>query len=603
MRSVGQGFRFSWRIFSLATLALVVLALAILQYRWINELSEAQESRAVSRLREETRMLADALDTEVTRGALAFEIPTAQTASQYAALERAWETWNRNADWPRIVSGVSLLEADHGGWRVRSLGAPASFDLGSVLEPDHSAPVRLRTNVNQGGLNATLLVDGHPAFLRPAPIVSMTLDAPQMNWILIRFDETYLAATVLPRLLEERSTADDRSDFAFEIEPRAIDARHLITADVLHYRPDCLTTPVVVSTQPSAGVDWGHGLASTSNGVSTTAPGPMTYSAAGQGTSLNSVLHAVSHCQIPLGPSDRGLMQISVRSRQGSWSGVFMRFRKRNEFVSIVVLATLLAALAVLIVSTERARKLAQMQTVVAAGISHELRTPLASLRVAADDLKKGLVKNQEEACQYGEVIETQSRRLEHMVNQALAFARSTQPETPPRRCAVSVAETFNAVFSAVAQRAAEANIELERRIAPGVPGMLADPESAFRCLTNLVENSIKYAGDGRWILLAARPDNRAGRSFVEVTVEDRGPGIPDDERTAVFEPFYRGSSARRSRWTGSGLGLAIVKNSVEANGGSIQLEQAVPHGCKFRLFFPAAGRDSDTTAKFEVTE
>jgi signal transduction histidine kinase len=296
-------------------------------------------------------------------------------------------------------------------------------------------------------------------------------------------------------------------------------------------------------------------------------------------------------------------MQISVRSRQGSWSGVFMRFRKRNEFVSIVVLATLLAALAVLIVSTERARKLARMQTVVAAGISHELRTPLASLRVAADDLQKGLVQNKEEARQYGEVIETQSRRLEHMVDQALAFARSTQPETPPRICAVSIPETFNAVFSAVAPHAAEANIELERRIAPGVPRMLADPELAFCCVTNLVENSIKYAGDGRWILLAARPDHRAGRSFVEITVEDRGPGIPHDEQTAVFEPFYRGSSARRSRRTGSGLGLAIVKNSVEANGGSIQLEQAVPHGCKFRLFFPAAGHDSDITGKFEVAE
>jgi two-component system OmpR family sensor kinase len=58
-----------------------------------------------------------------------------------------------------------------------------------------------------------------------------------------------------------------------------------------------------------------------------------------------------------------------------------------------------------------------------------------------------------------------------------------------------------------------------------------------------------------------------------------------------VFEPFYRGESARRSRQSGSGLGLAIVKSAVEAHGGWIKLERAVPQGCKFRLFFHAASR------------
>jgi signal transduction histidine kinase len=171
------------------------------------------------------------------------------------------------------------------------------------------------------------------------------------------------------------------------------------------------------------------------------------------------------------------------------------------------------------------------------------------------------------------------------MVNQALAFARSSQSAALPRLCAVSVPETFDAVLGVVTSSAAQANIQLEHRIAPGIPRMLADPELAFRCLTNLVENSIRYAGQGGWILLAARPNGR----FVEVTVEDRGPGIPDDEQRAVFEPFYRGSTARASGRAGSGLGLAIVKNAMEAIGGSIELEAAVPHGCRFRLIFPAA--------------
>jgi signal transduction histidine kinase len=569
-----RAVRLNWRVFSLATLVLVVAALAMLQYRWIGELSEAQEDRAVSRLREETLSLADAFDTEVTRAALAFEVPIAQ---RYSDLERAWDAWNQNADWPRIVAGVSLLEPEDGGWRVRQTGVPTASDVRSLVEaaPPAAATVRLRTNVNRGGLNATVFVDGHPAFLRPAPTFPAALDAPRMSWLLIRFDERYLAGTVFPRLLEEHSTARDRGDFQFEVRPHGIEAGRgsLMAADVFRYRPDCLTTPVAVSTQPPVDAGWKRGLGGISTGVSTTIPGP-----------IPPVFHTPGRCQIPMGESDKGLMEISVRSRYGSLSAAYAQFRRRNEFVSIVVLATLLAALAALTVSTERARKLAQMQTVVAAGISHELRTPLASLRVAADDLRNGLVKSQDEIRQYGDVIDSQSRRLEHMVNQALAFARSSQSASP-RVCAVSVPEIFDALLGPVAASAAEANIQLEHHIAPGIPRMLADPELALRCVTNLVENSIKYAAQGGWILLAARP---AGR-FVEVTVEDRGPGIPDEERRAVFEPFYRGSAARSSRRAGSGLGLPIVKNAMEAIGGSIDLEQAVPHGCRFRLIFPAA--------------
>jgi signal transduction histidine kinase len=74
----------------------------------------------------------------------------------------------------------------------------------------------------------------------------------------------------------------------------------------------------------------------------------------------------------------------------------------------------------------------------------------------------------------------------------------------------------------------------------------------------------------------------------VELIVEDRGPGIPDDQAAAVVEHFYRGSTARQCQEAGSGLGLAIVKSAVLANGGWIKLEPGVPQGCRFRLFFLA---------------
>jgi signal transduction histidine kinase len=291
-------------------------------------------------------------------------------------------------------------------------------------------------------------------------------------------------------------------------------------------------------------------------------------------------------------------MQLSVR--HAGEGDVLSGFRRRNEILSGLVLAILLAALSALIVSTERARRLARLQTVVAAGISHELRTPLASLTVAADHLKNGHVETGAQARRYGEIIEAQSRRLRHVIDQALALTTVRESNSLPCSRVVSLSEIIHAGIDSLATSIREAGIEIECRTAPDVPMIMADPDLVVRCLTNLIENCIKYAGGG-WVQVTAGTGRYAGRLVAELAVEDRGPGIPDEEITAVFEPFYRGSSARQSRRPGSGLGLSIVKTAVEAHGGWIKLERAVPLGCRVRLFFPAADNHAVRSADPEV--
>jgi signal transduction histidine kinase len=280
-------------------------------------------------------------------------------------------------------------------------------------------------------------------------------------------------------------------------------------------------------------------------------------------------------------------MTLVVR-RDGSTSAAFSRFRWRNQIVSSIVLAALVAALGVFVASAERAHRLGRMQTVVSASLSHELRTPLASLRIAADDLMSGQAEGHEQVRQYGDIVDAQSRRIGHVVDQALAFASATNPHNSAQLRPVSVADVVRAAVEALAPALLKAGIVVEQQVTPDLPRVLADPELVLRCLTNLIENASKYAASGGWVALSAQVGRRSRRSVVEVTVEDRGPGIADRERTAVFEPFYRGTSARQSRQPGSGLGLAIVKSAIEAQGGWVRLERAAPHGCKIRLFFLA---------------
>jgi signal transduction histidine kinase len=584
---VWRDLHLNLRALSLATLVTVVLVLGWLQYRWIDEVSQAQEARAKSRLREIVRLISDALDTEVTRAGVVFTLPPAPDSAMYEALEERWATWNHDAPWPQIVSGVSLVESTGAGWQVSSFGDSGTFDLRSIpaaeiiSEPPPPGAHTAGASHTEVGI-PDHFISGQPYLVMPIPTILESTGALRMNYVVIRYNLSYLANSVFPRLLEKYSTAEDRLDFRFQIVPKGPIAPGTITvADQFHYRRDCL--------MPNGG-----GRA----GLSVSRLGGKTHGAVsefgsfvGESTPLSSMFHAVGQCQIPASPSNPGLMQLSV-SRQGGLADIYTGFRRRNEILSALVLVVLLVALAALVVSTERARRLARLQTVVAAGISHELRTPLASLTVAADHLKNGHVRNVEQARRYGEIIEAQSRRLRHVVDQALAVTSLSQSNELRCPRAVSVPEIIRAGIDTLAPGVSEAAIEIEWHTAPDVPMIMADPELVLRCVTNLIENSIKYAGSGGWIQISARGGRHAGRSLVEVIVEDRGPGIQDEETTAVFEPFYRGSSARQSRQPGSGLGLAIVKSAVEAHGGWIQLERAVPQGCRFRLFFPAADHD-----------
>jgi signal transduction histidine kinase len=414
-----------------------------------------------------------------------------------------------------------------------------------------------------------------------------------MNWILIHYNPDYVAGTVFPQLVEKNFSAEERKQFRFQIGQKGPGAPGTIAAaDALRNRPDCLLPHEAGVVEVVGG-----GARNAQGIVSHLERFPPQLHGA-QPDSLASLLHTAGQCQVPA-LSSPGLMQLSVRHAGGG--DVLSGFRRRNEILSGLMLAVLLAALAALIVSTERARRLARLQTVVAAGISHELRTPLASLTVAADHLKNGHVETGAQARRYGEIIEAQSRRLRHVIDQALALTTLRESNSLPCSRAVSLPEIIQAGIGSLAPSTRDAGIEIECRTAPDVPMIMADPDLVVQCLTNLIENSIKYAGGGGWVQVAARPGRHAGRLVAELAVEDRGPGIPDEEATAVFEPFYRGSSARQSRRPGSGLGLSIVKSAVEAHGGWIKLERAVPLGCRVRVFFPAADGYAVRSAEPEV--
>jgi signal transduction histidine kinase len=552
------GVRLNRGVASLATLVVLVLVLAFLQYQWISELSEAQEGRVDTRVRDIVGALTDAFDMEVTRSVLAFDVPLAELSWGLEPIERRWREWQATARWPQIISGVALLESSGGPWRAQWVGSPARSDVASLVPP-RQAPFAGRLGgprrivIRDRGA-PLLSLDGQPAVMLPLSAVSKQAGAVEVRSVIVHINGDYLSTAVFPQLRDAHATPEDQQSFQFELRRRgdsSTDSAAAVVADMFHFRPDCF-------------------------GGSTTR----------RAIPLAVLLQSTGRCSTPPVTSAPGVMQLVVRRHQAPINP-WMQFRWRNQVVSAVVLATLLLTMAMLLISSERARALARMQTVVAAGVSHELRTPLASLRLAADDLKSGHVDNIEQARRYGEIVDVQAKRLGHIVDQTIALASATAEHRSHQPRAVSAEEIIDVAITALSSALTQSNLTVERSISLGIPQLVVDAELIARCLTNLVENSIKYAASGAYIMVSARLVPRRGRRVVQFSVEDRGPGIDADEIAGVFEPFYRGTAARRSRQPGSGLGLAVVKSAVEAHGGWIGLERVDPRGCRLSLFLP----------------
>lgn len=213
------------------------------------------------------------------------------------------------------------------------------------------------------------------------------------------------------------------------------------------------------------------------------------------------------------------------------------------------------------------------------ADASHELRTPLT---VISTNLEVARRKPREPAhwehVADGTLAEVQ--RMTLLVDKLLVLSRAgaaglTHARTDLRPLVAAVGERLQTI-------ARERKITIE--VPPGPPVMAEIDADAIRIVVdNLLRNAIEHSPDGEKILATVGPGAR-------FTVEDRGPGIPADQRTRIFEPFARGRhDTDRAAGTGIGLGLAICKRIVDGHRGQIRVDDRPGGGARFTVELPAA--------------
>jgi two-component system phosphate regulon sensor histidine kinase PhoR len=228
-------------------------------------------------------------------------------------------------------------------------------------------------------------------------------------------------------------------------------------------------------------------------------------------------------------------------------------------------------------------KRLETMRTDFVANVSHELRTPIHLIRGFAETLRAG-GQDAAETDRHLEIIERNALRMERIVEDLLSLARlERDPSGWLSMESCSLEEIGRSAFENVIDQAEARSVKLESHIPPDL-ALRANPGLVEQALTNLLENAVRYSPEGSAVLLEAQ----ASDGTIELSVRDRGSGIPAPDLQRIFERFYRADKSRDRKSGGTGLGLAIVRHIALAHGGSVHAESWSGEGSVFTIRLPA---------------
>jgi two-component system, OmpR family, phosphate regulon sensor histidine kinase PhoR len=250
--------------------------------------------------------------------------------------------------------------------------------------------------------------------------------------------------------------------------------------------------------------------------------------------------------------------------------------------VSTVIIVV---GLGVVFLAVRAERRASQLKSDFIANVSHELKTPLSLIRMFGELIATGKHKGEGSAREYAGIITRESERLAHLIDNVLDFARLERGKASYSFAEGRLDEVVERALDVCRYRLDKERMKLRTDIEDDLPPVRMDEDAMTLVLLNLVDNAVKYAGEGGEVAvrLARAPGG------VALSVRDRGPGISADDQQRIFERFYRANAARVRNVRGSGIGLSLVKHIAEAHGGRVELASAPGQGATFTVFVPAA--------------
>lgn len=600
-----------------ALVAVMVLTLATLQYRWLGQVSEAERDRMQRSIRTAAAQFSIGFDQEVSRAAQTLQVDAVSIRdNQWAAYAERYDRWASQAADTRLVHDILVVDEEPRGSRrlrvrrwnpVRHTIEPADWpsELGALRDGIAASlgPVPLRPGPERRRLRESISLPHTDTYtlLRPATeflAPDRPGAAPRLSVIgatIIRLDSDFITTSLLPGLAAQHfHLGDQGSDYRVAIV-EAEPPHHTIWESVPGLAPAVSRNPDVV--QPLLGRRPTIVVASTGTGPSgedrvpgEPGPSPRMFLELAPGPPPSDDEPPPFRPGAGAAAESRWLLLATHQA--GSLTEAVSAVRRRNLLLSSGILLLLTTAVGLIAVSARRAQRLARQQLEFVAAVSHELRTPVSVIDTAARNLADGFVADPARVRTYGSTISTEARRLTETVERVLQLSGIASGSAALPHAAVPVEVLVRESLAACQGELDARSVRVDVDLPDTLPDVYGDAPALRSALQNLISNAIKYGGEARWIGISATvAGGTPSQPMVTLTVSDRGLGIPPEDRQQVFEPFYRGRRAMRLQIPGSGLGLHLVSRIVAAHHGHLHIASQPDEGTRVSMTLPVVAR------------
>jgi signal transduction histidine kinase len=252
------------------------------------------------------------------------------------------------------------------------------------------------------------------------------------------------------------------------------------------------------------------------------------------------------------------------------------------------LLALTTGLVVVALVQLRREYELARLRSEFVSGVSHELRTPLAQIRMFSETLLLGRVRSEAEARRSLEIIQQESRRLGHLVDNVLHFSKGQHQQArlarEPRALAPLLGEVIDAFAPLARARRVTLRFETDDMVTAPV-----DASALRQIVLNLLDNAVKYGPADQTVTVRLAFE----RGEARLSVEDEGPGIATADAARIWAPFARLPQASAAGVAGAGIGLAVVRELTDLHGGHVMVTRAASGGACFTVSLPQATIDT----------
>ncbi len=589
-------------------LAVLLVALGLLQYRWMTQISASDGEKAKVRVKDQADRLADDFNRETQSAYFTFQTDVDSWKNKdWTAFNERYQYWAENTAYPTLIKEFYFFEA-------KSDGQPLRYDRGvgfaavdpattpehissrlallkeRLVDPNNFKPVQDDLDTLLLPIHLTLVKGERIVLKRDTPVEQPSLGMPEpYGYLAIELDRETMTGKMIPELVAKYF---DTNEFRVQVTDKAGNAvfREIYagsndaTAKLLDVTPNNFVffankdlMDQIGEKRPSVVVNSKvetHSLEHRGQ----TKGGNVTIEMKSSKPRTSVFTASTTTGDLPGGPWQLGVQHVS-----GSLDGYIASTLRRNLAIGFGILFLLAAAVAAIIISSMRARALAQRQLDFVSSVSHEFRTPLAVIYSAGENLADGVAKETVQVSRYGDLIKGEGRKLSSMVEQILEFAGANSGKRKFTFKPTPIADIVNDAVEESRSLIDDRGFEMETSIADGLPIVSADRNALSQAIQNLIANSIKYCNGDPWLKVSV--SNGDGK--IKIAVEDRGIGISKSDLKQIFEPFYRSKEVVDAQIHGNGLGLSLVKQIAEAHGGRVRATSELGKGSKFTIEIP----------------